>query len=339
MLKKLSVAQTTEYLQQVSLLLDNGSTLPDALQQVQLFQTKKTARQTAEILSNIQKNVLLSESLKTYTTLEPFLINLLREAELKKELPNSLKQITSFREKLLYNDLTIFKKVRNVLFYPFIVGIIAFVLISGIMAYVVPVFQGIYSSFGGELPFLTQLVSDLSYFISNNLYIILFGLLVVTFVSLNAKRSKSAWFYKIMSHWWFTGKLYRQNVMVIFLRTAQLLSTLKRPSNEVFLAMNDLTDHYHAQLFKTFQETPLKAYFITYFSPYFSFLITECLLNTKITSQSFEELANKLTEQLQQQSEMVKQTIELLLLIIMGCVIGTIVISVYLPIFMIASLV
>lgn len=339
MLKKLTISQTVDYLQQISILLNDGYLLEDALQQIQPFQTKHTSRQTLAILSNYQHKLSFVESLKTYTQLEPFLINLLKEAEVQKTLPETLEKIVSYREQLLDDDLKIFSKFRQALHYPFSIGLIAFFLTTIIMLYVVPAFSQLFTSFGSELPVLTQFLVNSSEFILNNIYLILLIFIAVVFIVSHAKKNQSAWLYKRLSNNWLFGKLYQQNVMIIFLRTVQLMFALKRPLNEAFLAMQNLTDQYHALLFKILQETaPQKRIITNSFSPYFLFLIHTCL-HSKQVDKFLLSTTNKLTMQLQHQSELLKKFIELLLLIIIGCLVGAIVIAVYLPLFMIGSVI
>lgn len=192
MLKKLTISQTVDYLQQISILLNDGYLLEDALQQIQPFQIKHTSRQTLAILSNYQHKLSFTESLKTYTQLEPFLINLLKEAEAQKAFPETLEKIVSYREQLLDDDLKIFSKFRQALYYPFSIGLIAFFLTTIIMLYVVPVFSQLFTSFGSELPVLTQFLVNSSEFILNNIYLILLIFIVVVFIISHAKKNQSA---------------------------------------------------------------------------------------------------------------------------------------------------
>ncbi len=334
MLKRLTISQTVEYLQQVSILLNDGYLLQDALQQVQLFQGKKTYRQTLAILNNCQHALSFAESLATYTKLEPFLIQILKDAEIKKELSDVLEKVVIYREKLLDDHLKTFSKFHQTLYYPLMIGFIAFFLTLSIMIYIIPTFSHLFANFGVELPILTQFLLNISEFIINNIYLILLIILSSVIILSKAKKNQSTWLYKRLSKNWLVGELYQQNIIIIFLRTAHLMFSLKRPINETFLAMQDLTDHYHAHLFKMFKE---KRATTNNFSPYFSFLINQCL-NSKHIEKHLVSITDRLTLQLQQQSEFTKKFSEFLLLIIIGCLIGLIVIAVYLPLFRFGSL-
>jgi len=340
MLKKLTPAQTTEYLQQVSLLLNDGYLLQDALQQVQPFQTNKTSRQTAAILSNIQKNTLFSESLKTYTNLEPFLINILEEAEIKKQLPDILEKIVAYREQLLDDDFKIFYKFRQMLHYPFSIGIIALIIISILLIFVIPVFEDMFKSFGAELPGLTQFLVDFSNFYINNFVFILVIFLLALLIFREGRRSKSHWLYNILNKTAIFGQLYQQSVIICLLRTIHFMFSINRPLNEAFLAMNDLTDQYHAKKLKQLGEKPLTGEIFNDFNfpPYVLFLLRKCL-KAKYIPSLFVSSAEKLSADLQRRTKIVKRFLDIIALIVIGCLVGLVVIAMYLPIFKMGSVV
>jgi len=57
------------------------------------------------------------------------------------------------------------------------VVVIATVIVLGILTFIVPTFAQLYSSMGGQLPFLTQLLIDASNFVKSNILYIIIGII------------------------------------------------------------------------------------------------------------------------------------------------------------------
>lgn len=340
MLKKLTPAQTTDYLQQVSILLNDGYLLQDALQQVQPFQGKKTHRQTLAILNEVQNKNNFIEALEQYLTLEPFLIQILKDAETKKELPNVLEKIIAYREQLLDDDFKIFYKFRQMLHYPFSIGVIALIIMNILLIFVVPVFGDMFKIFGGELPELTQYLVDFSNFYINNFAFILVIFLLVLLILQEGKRSKSRWFYNILNKTAIFGRLYQQSVIICLLRTIHFMFSINRPLNEAFLAMSDLTDQYHAKKLKQLGEKLLTGEIPndSKLPPNVLFLLRKCL-KAKYIPSLFVSSAEKLSADLQRRTEKLNRFLSIASVIMIGYLIGLMVVGMYLPIFKMGSVV
>ncbi len=340
MLKKLAPAQTIDYLQQVSILLNDGYLLQDALQQVQPFQTKKTRRQTLAILNEVRNNNNFIEALEQYLTLEPFLIQILKDAETKKELPQILAKVVDYREQLRDDDVKVFHKFRQMLYYPFSLGIIMLVMISILLVFVVPVFSDMFKSFGGELPELTQYLVDFSNFYIDNFTFILIILLLMMLILREGKRSKSRWLYNILNKTVLFGQLYQQSIVICLLRTIHFMFSINRPLNEAFLAMNDLTDQYHAKKLKQLGEKLLMREIPNDSNLPLNilFMLRNCL-NAKYVPTLFVSITEKLCIDLQKRAERLKQFLNMVSLIMIGCLVALMVVGMYLPIFKMGSVV
>jgi type IV pilus assembly protein PilC len=340
MLNKLTLEQTIDYLQQVSVLLSDGYLLQDALQQVQPFQTKKTSRQTAAILAEIQKNISFSEALKYHSSLEPFLIQILKEAEIKKQLPDVLEKVVSYREQLFDEHNRIFRHSKRIFYYPFSLAVVALSIISILAIFVIPVFSDMFKSFGAELPFLTQYIVDLSSFYAENIFLILITFLLSTVVLREGVRSKSSWLYMLLNNMAIFGKLYQQSVAIYLLRTIHLMFSLNYPLERAFSAMEDLTDQYHTRKLKQLvdnlsngeipkdQILPL----------HILFLLRKCLKSKHIPTL-FVSTAEKLSLDLKKRTDILKRFLDILSLIVIGILVGIVVVGMYLPIFKMGSVI
>ncbi|SMC15894.1 type IV pilus assembly protein PilC [Andreprevotia lacus DSM 23236] len=84
--------------------------------------------------------------------------NLVQAGEQAGILDNLLARLATYKEKIL----GVKKKIKAALFYPTAVIVAAFVITAVIMIFVIPAFKDLFSSFGADLPYPTQVVIAIS---------------------------------------------------------------------------------------------------------------------------------------------------------------------------------
>ena len=87
-----------------------------------------------------------------------FYVNMLRAGEESGNLDLVLTRLAQYIEK----SVKLTGKVKGALTYPLVILSIAFCVVAGLMIFVIPKFTTLFSSMGGELPYLTQLVVKMS---------------------------------------------------------------------------------------------------------------------------------------------------------------------------------
>lgn len=90
-------------------------------------------------------------------------INMIAAGEAGGLLDIILDRLGTYLEK----SITLKRKVKSAMTYPIIVLVVAIVVIYGLMVFIIPKFADMYSSFGGELPALTQFALAMSKFMSS----------------------------------------------------------------------------------------------------------------------------------------------------------------------------
>lgn len=98
--------------------------------------------------------------------------NLIEAGEQGGILEALLDRLAIYQEK----TMAIKAKIKSALTYPIAVIVVAFIVLSIIMIYVIPSFKQVFSSFGAELPLPTQVVMRMSDFFVSNWYLI-FGII------------------------------------------------------------------------------------------------------------------------------------------------------------------
>src|SRR6476620_7893360 len=117
--------------------------------------------------------------------------NLVQAGETAGMLDAILDRLATYKEKIL----AIKSKIKSALFYPIAVVVVAIVVTWVIMIFVIPAFKSVFSSFGANLPWLTQVVIDISDFFVKWWWA-MFIAIVAAFVGirLTIKRSESVRF-------------------------------------------------------------------------------------------------------------------------------------------------
>lgn len=116
-----------------------------------------------DIIKEISKGVESGESLSTAmskhsSTFPPIFISMVRAGELGGVLDDVLLRIADHFEK----ELALKGKIKSAMTYPIVMLILVTLIMAGMMVFVIPMFQEMFASMGGELPLLTQIMVDIS---------------------------------------------------------------------------------------------------------------------------------------------------------------------------------
>ncbi|MEJ1365950.1 MAG: type II secretion system F family protein [Candidatus Sedimenticola sp. (ex Thyasira tokunagai)] len=111
------------------------------------------------IKSDVEGGTALAEALKKHPLyFDDLFCNLVRAGEAAGVLEILLDKIATYKEK----TESLKGKIKKALFYPAAVIIVAFIVTAVIMVFVIPQFQSLFASFGGDLPAFTKAVIAMS---------------------------------------------------------------------------------------------------------------------------------------------------------------------------------
>jgi len=132
-------------------------------------QNKTFAKVISSIREDIEGGSTLTDALRKYPKIfDNLFVNLVAAGESGGILDVILQRLSGYMEKAMKLKST----VKGAMTYPIIVGVIAVVIIGGLLVFVVPMFQKMFEGMGGSLPAPTQFLVDLSQFLQNSyLYI------------------------------------------------------------------------------------------------------------------------------------------------------------------------
>lgn len=145
------------------------------------------ARMLNEIRTDVESGASLSQAFSKHPVyFDKLFVNLVGAGEQAGILDNLLERLATYKEKIL----AIKSKIKSALFYPIAVIIVAALVITVIMLFVIPEFKNVFTSFGADLPAPTLIVIAMSDFFVSYWYLV-FGIIfgTVTVISYLYKRS------------------------------------------------------------------------------------------------------------------------------------------------------
>ena len=147
------------------------------------------SRLMLDLKNKVETGSSLSQAFREYPKhFDALYCNLVQAGETAGMLDAILERLATYMEKIL----AIKSKIKSALFYPITVLVVALIVTWIIMVFVIPSFKSVFASFGANLPFLTQVVIDISDFFVKWWWAI-FLMMIGAFVAIRIaiKRSES----------------------------------------------------------------------------------------------------------------------------------------------------
>ncbi|MEK9195062.1 MAG: type II secretion system F family protein, partial [Patescibacteria group bacterium] len=161
---------------QISTLFEAQIPVVQALKTLVAETRKKNLQKVlSQVLNDITGGLSLSQSMGKYPLVfSSFYVNLVRSGEESGKLQDVFTYLADYTERAYY----ITTKVRNALIYPAVVLFTFFIVLTLMMVVVIPRLATIFTETGQELPFYTQAILSLSYFLQTWGLLVLFFLIV-----------------------------------------------------------------------------------------------------------------------------------------------------------------
>ncbi|MBE1298743.1 MAG: type II secretion system F family protein [Alteromonadaceae bacterium] len=150
---------------QIATMLSAGVTLIQTLEMIGEGHNKKSMRKLLnEITNEVKSGNPLSSSLRKHPQeFDDLYCDLVKTGEQSGALENIYDRIATYKEKAE----ALKSKIKKAMFYPIAVVVVAFVVTTILLVFVVPQFEEIFAGFGAELPGFTQFVLAISQFVQD----------------------------------------------------------------------------------------------------------------------------------------------------------------------------
>ncbi len=168
------------FIRQLALIIDSDISIFEGLE---LIKNKTddafTKNLVDKVLAGINMGMTLADAINECPEIPLMVKNMINIGEQSGDLPFALTEVSNSLEK----DMETTQRVKQAITYPIILAILMFGVIILLVVKVLPMFNDILMSLGGNMPSVTRNILDFSLFLSRNGWIIL-GIIIAIIVSL-----------------------------------------------------------------------------------------------------------------------------------------------------------
>jgi type IV pilus assembly protein PilC len=306
----------------------------------------KMTRLLNEIRNDVETGTSLSSAFRKHPMyFDSLYCNLVEAGEAGGILEALLDRLAIYQEK----TMAIKSKIKSALMYPVAVIVVAFVVLTVIMIFVIPSFKEVFSSFGGELPAPTLAVIAMSEFFTSWWYIIfpaLFGGIYFFLQSWKRSEKMQVVMDRLLLRIPIFGELINKSVIARWTRTLSTMFAAGVPLVEALDSVGGASGNaVYAIATEQIQKDVSTGTALTTSMTQTGVFPTMVLQMAAIgeESGSLDHMLAKAAEFYEEEvDEMVKglsSLMEPFIIVILGVLIGGIVVSMYLPIFKLGAVV
>lgn len=340
---KFSDKKKAAFYNDLSILLSSGIDLHSTLN---LMNEEASKKDEKAVYSQIRESVIngnsLSEAMNqtgNFSTYESYSIKIGEETGCLNDI---LKDLVSYYTKRIEQK----RKMKSAFSYPLFVFLIAIVAVAFMMIFVVPMFQDVFARFGNDLPYLTQIVINISEILIHNIGIITVFLstLVVAYFIVRENKKFERIKSNIILHIPFVGELVRKIYLARFSLAMSLLTSAHIPMLQALGLIKKMITFYPIQAsIDIVEQDIMKGISLHESMAKFKIYDKRMLSLLKVAEEVnqldvvFNRLKNQYMEDVDYQTSMANGIIEPLMIIVVGIFVGVILVSMYLPIFKLST--
>ena len=299
-----------------------------------------------KVRDDISNGIPLSEAMakhpKAFNTLY---VNMVKAGEQGGILDVIFERLSEYLEKAE----GVARKVKSAMMYPIVVMSVAVMVVIFLMVKVVPTFRDVFSSFGAKLPWPTQLVIDISEFLSSKKALLLFVFAIGIYIAVTMYRKTKTGAYnwdKMILKLPVFGNLARKASVAKFARTLgtlvksgvpimDALETVAKTSGNLVIERAVLNARDSVREGKTLTQ-PLKE------SKVFPPMVTQ-MINVGEETGALDTMLSKIADfyedEVDAAVEGLTSIIEPILIVFLGVTIGFIVVAMFMPMFELGNIV
>ena len=292
------------------------------------------------IKADVEGGTALTEALKKHPLyFDDLFCNLVQAGEAAGVLETLLDKIATYKEK----TESIKGKIKKALFYPAAVILVAILVTSIIMIFVIPQFEQLFRGFGSDLPAFTQVVINISHFMTAYWWVMLLGIAAFAYSFKNIwKRSRKfrEVFDRLLLKMPVIGDILRKASLARFARTLATMFAAGVPlvealesvagatgnvvfSNAVLRMREDVATGQSLQLAMKQQNI----------FPHMVIQMVAIGEESGALDSMLEKVADFYEEEVDNAVDALSSLLEPLIMVILGTLIGGLVVAMYLPIF------
>src|ERR1700684_4023644 len=159
-MKRVKANDLAVFSRQLSTMISSGMSILRALYVLEEQTESKFLKETiVQVRKDVEAGLSLSDAMVRHPKVfNPLFIAMTRAGETGGVLEGSLMRVADQLEK----DASLRRQIRSAMVYPIMVITFAVGVMMALVAFLVPVFEGVFKQFGGELPGITKISVFLS---------------------------------------------------------------------------------------------------------------------------------------------------------------------------------
>ncbi len=338
---KVKTADLTVMTRQLATMVSSGMTILKALY---VLESQTESKPLAETLQKVRKDVEaglpFSDALERHPKVfNPLFVAMARAGETGGVLESALVRTAEQLEA----DESLRRQVKSAMVYPGVIMAFAGIVLIALVVFLVPVFEGIFEQFGGELPFITKITVALSDFIIGRWYLLIAGAagLVVAFRKWKgSERGRGQWDALRLKTPFKIGDIVQKVALARWSRTLAALTTAGVPLLQALeitgkTAGNTVVEKAMADVIASVKQggtitAPLKDCAV------FPSMVTH-MVGVGEETGALDTMLNKIADFYEDQVaaavKALTSILEPIMIVIVGGIVGFIVIAMYMPLF------
>ena len=345
--KKITEKDLTVFTRQLATMIKSGVPLLQSFDIVAKGHANPSVgRLLNDIRNDVETGTSLSNSFRKYPLyFDNLFCNLIAAGEQAGILDQLRDRLASYKEKTQSTK----KKVKSALMYPTAVFIVALIVPSVIMIFVVPAFKKIFASFGADLPAPTLIVMAMSDFFVEYWYLIFGGLAAgLYFLMQSFRRSPAmqALADRLSLRVPIFGEIIRKSIIARWARTLSTMFAAGVPLVEALDSVGGAAGNIvYATATRAIQKEVSSGTSLTIAmqrADVFPAMVTQM---TEIGEESgtldtmLSRVADYFENEVDDAVKSLSSLMEPIIMVVLGVIIGGLIIAMYLPIFKLGSVI
>ncbi|MBA3808903.1 MAG: type II secretion system F family protein [Solirubrobacterales bacterium] len=340
-LKTVKASELAVFSRQLATMITSGMSILRALYVLEEQTEGKFLKETiVAVRKDVEAGLSLSDSMARHPKVfNPLFVAMAEAGEMGGVLEDSLMRVADQLQK----DAGLKRQIKAAMIYPVLVIVFAVGVMMALVAFLVPVFIGVFKQFGGELPKLTQVSVFMSHVVTGYWWLMFLttGVIVVSFI----KWKKTTWGRRQWDHFRLhvpmkIGTIVQQIAVARWSRTLASLTGAGVPLLQALeitgrtggnVAVEEAMDGVIASVKRGGTiAAPLAQ------APLFPSMVTHMVgvgEETGALDQMLDRVAEFYEEQVEASVKALTSILEPIMIIVIGAIVGFIVISMYLPLF------
>ena len=343
--RKITKKDIAHFIRQLATLLKAGLPLLQSMDIISKgHENPAFSRLINDVKLNVQSGSSFANALREHPNyFDVLACNLVDAGEQTGVLDNLLDRLATYQEK----SIAMVSKLKKAMVYPAFILAIVFIVVTGMMVFIIPTFKEIFSSFGAELPGPTLIVMAISDFFVNNIIFILLTPIILFFaIRFQLRRSAKLrkWKDKMMLRLPIFGDIIRKATISRWSRTLGTMFTSGIPIVESLDSVAGAAGNInYAEATARIQDDVMKGASLTTAmrsTQLFPNMVTQMIASGE-ESGALDVMLNKVSDFYEEEVDgsisSLSTLIEPIIIVVLGVVICMILIAVYLPFFSIGK--